>query len=94
MTLVPIGDNVIIKQSQKQSVERGIILPDSAQKRPNAGKVLAVGDGKLLATGRRSVLQVKDGDRVLFEPYMAVAVKLDGEEYLIVPESGILAVIE
>ena len=72
----------------------GIYLPDSAQKRPNEGKVLAVGDGKLLPNGTRKPMQVRDGDRVLFESYRATEVEVDGKDYLIVPEEGIIAVIE
>ena len=72
----------------------GIYLPDSAQKRPNEGKVLAVGDGKLLPNGTRKPMQVRDGDRVLFETYRATEVEVDGKDYLIVPEEGIIAVIE
>ncbi len=95
MTLVPIGDNVVLRRLKSpKSTQGGIILPESAQKKLNEGKVLAVGDGKLLADGSRSVLQVKDGDRVLFQPYQATAVELNGDEYLIVPESGILAILE
>ena len=94
MTLVPIGDNVVLKRTQKQTMVNGIYLPDSAQKRPNEGKVLAVGDGKLLPNGTRKPMQVRDGDRVLFESYRATEVEVDGKDYLIVPEEGIIAVIE
>ena len=94
MTLVPVGDNVVLKRTQKQTMVNGIYLPDSAQKRPNEGKVLAVGDGKLLPDGTRKPMQVRDGDRVLFESYRAVEVQLDGKDYLIIPEDGIIAVVE
>lgn len=94
MTLVPVGDNVVLRRTQKQTVVNGIYLPDSAQKRPNEGKVLAVGDGKLLPNGTRKPMQVRDGDRVLFESYRATEVEVDGKDYLIVPEEGIIAVIE
>ena len=94
MTLVPVGDNVVLRRTQKQTVVNGIYLPDSAQKRPNEGKVLAVGDGKLLPNGTRKPMQVRDGDRVLFETYRATEVEVDGKDYLIVPEEGIIAVIE
>ncbi|MBR6437059.1 MAG: co-chaperone GroES [Thermoguttaceae bacterium] len=94
MTLVPVGDNVVLRRTQKQTMVNGIYLPDSAQKRPNEGKVLAVGDGKLLPNGTRKPMQVRDGDRVLFETYRATEVEVDGKDYLIVPEEGIIAVIE
>ena len=94
MTLVPVGDNVVLRRTQKQTMVNGIYLPDSAQKRPNEGKVLAVGDGKLLPNGTRKPMQVRDGDRVLFESYRATEVEVDGKDYLIVPEEGIIAVIE
>ena len=94
MTLVPIGDNVVLKRTQKQTMVNGIYLPDSAQPRPNEGKVLAVGDGRLLPDWNRKPMQVRDGDRVLFEPYRATEVQLDGKDYLIIPEDGIIAVME
>ncbi|MBR5161046.1 MAG: co-chaperone GroES [Thermoguttaceae bacterium] len=83
-----------MRRTQKQTMVNGIYLPDSAQKRPNEGKVLAVGDGKLLPNGTRKPMQVRDGDRVLFETYRATEVEVDGKDYLIVPEEGIIAVIE
>lgn len=92
--LVPIGDNVVLKRTQKQTVVNGIYLPDSAQKVPNEGKVLAVGGGKMLIDGSRKPMQVQEGDRVLFESYRATEVRVGANDYLIIPEEAIIAIVE
>ena len=70
----------------------GIVLPDTAKEKPKEGKIVAVGEGKLLDSGERSGLQLKVGDRVLFSSYAGTEVKIDGEDYVIMREEDILAV--
>lgn len=90
----PLGDKVIIERVAAEEVTAGgIVLPDSAKEKPKRGVVRAVGDGKLLDTGKRSELQVKKNDEVLFTSYAGTEVKVDGKEYLIMDESDILAVL-
>lgn len=94
MTIVPIGNNVVLKRKPaEESSAHGIFLPDCVKQPSNIGKVLAVGDGRLLPTGKRSPLQVNEGDRVLFEPYQAVEISVEGEKYIILPETSILAIL-
>ncbi len=95
MKLQPLSDNVVISpEKQEKKTESGIYLPDSADKeRPQMGKVVAVGPGKLLNNGERSKMQVKKGDKVVFSKYSPQEVKIDGKEYLIVKEEDILAII-
>lgn len=90
----PLGDKVLIKRIEADAVTSGgIVLPDSAKEKPKRGRVQAVGDGRLLNTGERSALQVKKGDEVLFTSYAGTEVKINGEEYLIMGEDDILAVL-
>ena len=95
MKLQPLSDNVVISpEKQEKKTESGIYLPDSVDKeRPQMGKVVAVGPGKLLNNGERSKMQVKKGDKVVFSKYSPQEVKIDGKEYLIVKEEDILAII-
>ena len=72
----------------------GILLPDMAKEKPRQGKVLSLGDGKLLENGKRAAFQVKEGDRVLFSSYAGNEVTVDGDEYLIMSEDDILAVMD
>jgi chaperonin GroES len=95
MNIRPLGDRVLVKRVEaEEKTAGGILLPDSAQEKPKEGKVIAVGDGKLMEDGTRSKLSVKKGDRVLFTSYAGTDVKLDGEEYMIMREDDILGVIE
>ncbi|MBX3393735.1 MAG: co-chaperone GroES [Phycisphaerae bacterium] len=90
----PLGDKVLIKRIEADAVTSGgIVLPDSAKEKPKRGRVQAVGDGRLLNTGERSALQVKKGDEVLFTSYAGTEVKINGEEFLIMGEEDILAVL-
>jgi chaperonin GroES len=90
----PLGDKVLIKRVEAESkTAGGIVLPDSAKEKPKRGIVQAVGDGKLLDNGQRSKLQVTKGDEVLFSSYAGTEIKIDSEEFLIVDESEILAVL-
>jgi len=78
----------------EEKTKGGIIIPDSAKEKPIEGKVIAVGNGKLLETGERVAPDVKAGDRVLFSKYAGTEIKIDGEEHLIMREDDILGVIE
>lgn len=94
MKLVPLGEKVIVRQMDAETVTAGgIALPESASEKPTQGKVLAVGDGKLLPDGTHAPLQVCEGDKVIFDKYFGCKITLNGEEYLILNESEILAVI-
>lgn len=95
MNLKPIGDRVVVqRQEAGEKTKGGIILPDSAKEKPQMGKILAVGEGKVLKDGKRQAMQVKKGDSVLFSSYAGDEFKLDGEKVLLMREDDILAVIE
>lgn len=94
MKIRPLADKVLIKRIEAETTTKGgIVLPDSAKEKPRRGKVISLGDGKLLENGKRSDFQVKVGDIVLFTSYGGTEIKLDGQEYLIMDESDILAVL-
>jgi chaperonin GroES len=91
----PLGDKVLVKRIEAESMTAGgIVLPETAKEKPKRGRVQAVGDGKMLETGERSKLQVKKNDEVIFTTYAGHEIKIDGEEYLILDESDILAIVE
>ena len=95
MRVEPIGDKVVIKRLEaEEKTAGGIVLPDTAQEKPKEGRVLSVGDGRLLSDGARAEHQVSEGDRVLFSSYAGTEVTVDGEELLIMSEDDILAVID
>lgn len=95
MKLKPLGDRVVVKPiEQDEKTAGGIVLPDTAKEKPQRGEVLAVGTGKLLDNGERVALDVKVGDKVLYAKYGGTEVKVDGEAYLILRESDILAISE
>jgi len=90
----PIGDRVVVKPAAKEEVTKsGIVIPDTAKEKPQEGVVVAVGNGRLLDNGDHAALDVREGDRVLFAKYGGTEFKLDGEEYLVLKENDILAVI-
>ena len=90
----PLGEKVLIKRAEAEEVTRGgIVLPDSAKEKPRRGTILAIGDGKLLDDGSRAAFQVKKGDVVLFSSYGGTEIKVDGEEYMLMDESDILAIL-
>ncbi len=94
MTIVPIGANVVLKRKPAEEIPvHGIILPDSAHKISNIGKILAIGDGFLLPSGKRVPLQVNEGDRVLFDPDQIIEIEVEGERYCILPEAAIFAIL-
>ena len=91
----PLGEKVLIRRLEAEEKTRGgIVLPDTAKEKPQKGKVLAVGDGKLLDDGTRAEFQVKVGDTVLFTSYAGTEIKVDGEELMLMDESDILAVLD
>jgi chaperonin GroES len=95
MKIRPLADKVIVQRLEAESVTSGgIVLPDSAKEKPQRGKVVSVGKGKVLEDGSLSKMQVKKGDSVLFVSYAVTEVKIDGKEYLIMSESDIMAIVE
>jgi chaperonin GroES len=95
MKVVPLNDKIVVKRMEaEEKTAGGLVLPDAAKEKPKQGKVLSLGDGKLLDSGKRAAFQVKEGDRVLFTSYAGSEVNVDGEEYLIMTEEDILAVVE
>ncbi len=91
----PLGDRVLIKRVEAQEKTKGgIVLPDTAKEKPKEGIVEAVGEGKILENGERSKPQLKKGDRVLFSSYAGTEIRIGGEEYLVMGEDEVLAVIE
>ena len=95
MKIRPLADKVLIQRLEAESkTAGGIVLPDSAKEKPQRGKVVSVGDGRVLDDGTVQKLQVKKGDMVLFTSYAGTDIKIDGKEYLIMTESDIMAVIE
>lgn len=95
MRIEPLGDKVVVKRLEaEQRTAGGIVLPDSAQKQPQQGRVLSVGDGRALPDGTRVLHQVKEGDRVLFASYAGTEVAVDDDTVLIMDENDILAIIE
>ena len=95
MKIRPLQDRVIVKRiAEEEKTKGGIIIPDTAKEKPQEGKVVAVGKGKMSDEGKLIPLDVKVGDRILFGKYSGSEVKLDGEEHLIMREDDILGVIE
>jgi chaperonin GroES len=95
MKVVPLGDKVVVKRLESEAkTAGGIVLPDSAKEKPQQGRVLSVGDGRLLKDGTRSEIQVQEGDRVLFTTWAGTEIKVSGDELLILREEDILAVID
>ena len=94
MEIRPLQDRIIVKRVQEEEKTKGgIIIPDTAKEKPVEGKVIAVGNGKVLEDGKVRPLDVKKGDRILFSKYGGTEVKIDGEEHLIMREDDILGVI-
>lgn len=92
--LSPLGDRVVVRPSAREEVTRsGIVLPDTAKEKPQEGEVIAVGPGRVLDNGERMAPEVKVGDTVLYSKYAGTEVKVDGEEWLIVRESDVLAIV-
>jgi chaperonin GroES len=95
MNIRPLADKVIVQRIEAESkTAGGIVLPDSAKEKPQRGKIIAVGEGKMLDDGTRGKMSVKKGQEVLFTSYAGSEVKIDGKEYLIMDESDIMAIVE
>ncbi|RPI59066.1 MAG: co-chaperone GroES [Planctomycetaceae bacterium] len=91
----PLGEKVLLKRLEAEDKTKGgIVLPDAAKEKPQKGTVLAVGDGKLLKDGSRAAFQVKKGDKVLFSSYAGTEIKIDSQEYMLMDESDILAILD
>ena len=94
MAVKPLDDRVLVKQSEAEDVSAGgIVLPDTAKEKPQRGKVVAVGPGKLLDTGKRGDMGLKKGNEVLYGKFAGTEVKIDGEDYVILRETDVLAVV-
>jgi chaperonin GroES len=95
MKVRPLHDRLIVKRlEEEEKTKGGIIIPDTAKEKPVEGKVIAVGTGKLKEDGTKIPMELKVGDRVLFTKYGGTEIKIDGEEYLMMKEDDILAIIE
>lgn len=94
MKIKPLGDRVVVKViEQEERTKSGIVLPDTAKEKPQQGEVIAVGSGRILENGEKVALEVKEGDKIIFSKYAGTEVKLEDEEYLILSERDILAVV-
>ena len=94
ITLRPLGDRVVVKPKPRDEMtSSGLVLPDTASEKPQEGSVLSVGPGRVLDTGKRVEMDVKAGDSVLFAKYAGTEVKLEGDEYLVIRETDLLAVV-
>lgn len=95
MNLKPLDDRIVIKQSEAEEKSAGgILLPDAAKEKPQIGKVVAIGPGKLLDDGKRGKMSVKKKDEVIYGKYSGSEVEVDGEKYVILRESDILGIVE
>jgi chaperonin GroES len=93
-TIVPLGDRILVQRlAAEETTKGGIVLPESAKEKPKEGKIIAVGKGRMLDNGERAEFSVKKGDRVIFSSYAGTEVKFEGEEYLILGEDEVLAVV-
>ena len=94
MKVVPLNDKILVERLEAEQVTAGgIVLPDTAKEKPKQGKILELGEGKVLDNGKRSAFQVKKGDRVLFTSYAGTEVTVENKEYLIMTEDDILAIV-
>lgn len=94
MNIKPLSDRVVVKSIElEEKKQGGIIIPDTAKEKPQEGEVVAVGPGKITESGNKIEMEVKKGDRVLYGKYSGTEVTVDGEDYLIMRESDILAII-
>ena len=95
MKIRPLHDRMLVKRVAEQDTRRGgIIIPDTAKEKPQEGKVISVGNGKVTDEGKKIALDVKAGDRILFGKYSGNEVKIEGEEYVIFREEDVLAILE
>lgn len=95
MKIKPMGDKILIKRLEaEEKTKGGIVLPETAKEKPKEGKVIALGEGKLLDNGKRAPFTVKENDRIIFSSYAGTEIKIDGEQYLILSEEEILAIVD
>ena len=95
MRIRPLYDRIVVKRiEEKETTRNGIVIPDSAQEKPQEGQVMAIGKGKRLDDGKMVALDVKAGDRILFGKYSGSEVKIDGDEYLILREEDVLGILD
>ena len=95
MNIRPLYDRIVVKRiEEKEQIQGGIIIPDTAKEKPQEGEVVAVGQGKRLDSGKVVALDVKAGDRILFGKYSGNEIKIDGEEYVIMREDEVLGILE
>ena len=95
MKIKPLNDKIVVKRLEaEEKTKGGIVLPDAAKEKPKEGRVVSVGEGKLLDNGQRATLTVKENDRVIFSSYAGTEIKLSGEEYLILSEDDVLAIVD
>ena len=95
MNIKPLGDRVVIRPASREEMTKsGIVLPDTAKEKPQEGEIIAVGTGRVLDSGERQPLEVQVGDRAMYAKYAGTEIKLDGEEYLSLRESDILALVK
>lgn len=95
MNIRPLGDRVVIRPMERDEVTKsGIVLPDTAREKPQEGEIIAVGTGRLLESGTRQPLEVKVGDKAMYAKYAGTEIKIDGEDFLILRESDILALLK
>ncbi len=94
MAVKPLADKILVKRLEAQEVTKGgIVLPDSAKEKPKEGRVIEVGPGKITDDGNRSAMQVKKGSHILFTSYAGTEIKVDGEDFLIMSEDDVLAIV-
>jgi chaperonin GroES len=94
MKVRPLHDRLLVRRiEEKETVKGGIIIPDTAKEKPQEGEVIAVGNGKVLENGTKQALDVKAGDKILFGKYSGTDIKIDGEEFLILREDEVLAIV-
>jgi len=95
MKVRPLQDRVVVQRiEEEEKTKGGIIIPDTAKEKPQEGKVVAVGNGKVMENGSRQSMDVKVGNRILFSKYAGTEIKIDGQEYLIMREDDILGILE
>ncbi len=91
----PLGDKILLKRVEAESkTKSGIVLPETAKEKPKRGTVIAIGDGKMLDSGERAKFQVKKGDEVIFASYAGTEIKVENDEYLVLSEEEVLAIID
>jgi chaperonin GroES len=94
MKVRPLHDRILVERVEEEEVRGGIIIPDTAKEKPQKGKIVAVGNGKVSEDGKKIPLDVKAGDRILFGKYSGSEVKIDDKDYLILREEDVLAILE